>query len=105
MQFYPRAHCLACHLGDLELEDSSGRGAVYSFTVAHWAPVDEFRAAVPYLLALVDMREGFRIMANILNCEADEVHIGMPVTVVFEERAGGRLVPQVEPDRSSNAHV
>jgi uncharacterized OB-fold protein len=97
--FYPRTVCPHCHTGSPEWIDASGRGRVYSFSVLHRAGSPGFEADVPYVVALVDLEEGVRMLANVVNVPAEEVEIGMPVTATFERRAEDFVVPQFEPAR------
>ena len=100
-QFYARSACVHCHATDLEWQVAAGRGRIASFSVIHRAPLPSFVADAPYVLALVDLDEGFRFMCNVLKCEPSEVRIGMPVRVCFESRAGSeQKIPQVEPAAS-----
>ena len=94
VQFYPRARCTKCHHDALEWRTSSGQGTVHTFTLNHRAPTPAFQAMVPYVIALIDMKEGFRIMANVLDAPPDQVRIGMPVKIVFEATENGQLIPQ-----------
>lgn len=94
---YPRVVCPFCHDGTPEWAEASGRGTVYSFSVLHRAGVPGFEPDVPYVVALVDLEEGARMMANIVNVEPDAVEIGMAVTVTFERRSADLVVPQFEP--------
>lgn len=63
----------------------SGRGRVATFTVNHqpWTP----ELAEPYIVAIIELEEqaGLRFLSNIIGCPPDEVEIGMPVRVVFEQ--------------------
>jgi uncharacterized OB-fold protein len=92
----PAPVCPAC-LGT-ELFDTavSGRGSVFTFTINHhsWRP----DLPIPYVIALVELVEqsGLRVGTNIVGCGADEVHIDMPVEVVFEE-AGELHIPLFRP--------
>ncbi len=95
--FYPRTLCPHCHDGTPEWIDASGRGAVYSFSVLHRAGAPGFDAEVPYVVALVDLDEGVRLMANVVSVSPERVEIGMPVSVTFESREDGFTVPQFEP--------
>ena len=63
----------------------SARGTVYSFTVTNQNQAPGFRDEVPYVLAIVELAEGPRLMTNIVGCAPDTVRIGMPVEVVFED--------------------
>ena len=82
----PAPLCPVDHGKDLHPAVVSGRGTVASFTVNHqaWLP----GVALPYVIALVEIEEqaGLRLQTNIVECEIDAVHIGMPVEVVFEHR-------------------
>jgi uncharacterized OB-fold protein len=51
-------------------------------------------------VAIVDIeeQEGLRLTTNLVGCEAEEVAIGMPVKVCFEEREEGIFIPLFEPD-------
>ncbi len=95
-QFYPRAICASCQSRNLEWRDSGKLGVVHSYTIVQRAPSPAFKADAPYLLALIDLDEGFRMMMNILDCPADAASIGMPIQVVFEQR-DGQKVPQAAP--------
>ena len=90
-QFYPRAVCAKCHSIDLAWEVSRGRGVVHSITMVHRGPSAAFKDDGTYQIALVDMEEGFRFMANVRGGEAS---IGTPVTLIFEKR-GDQAIPQV----------
>ena len=97
--FYPRTVCPHCHDGTPEWIDASGRGSVYSFSVLYRAGSPGFDGDVPYVVALVDLDEGARMMANLVNVDVEQVEIGMPVSVTFERRSEDFVVPQFEPVR------
>ncbi len=97
-QFYARNACVHCHGRELTWQVAAGGGRVASFSVIHRAPIAAFAGDVPYVLALVDLDEGFRFMCNVLRCDPATVRIGMPVRVCFESRVGSeQKIPQVEP--------
>jgi len=52
---------------------------------------------VPYVLALIDLLEGCRMMTNIVECEPDTVEINMPVEIVFEDLNDEISLPQFRP--------
>jgi hypothetical protein len=79
--FYPRTVCPHCGGENLRLHDSAGLGTVYSFTVQHRARDSRFE--VPMTVVLVDLDEGFRVLADLV--DASSVEVGMPVEVVFGE--------------------
>lgn len=82
--YYPRTLCPSCSSRNIEWVKSSGRGEVYSFSV-HYRGPKEFKDDVPYVVALIDMEEGWRMMSNIIDCNPEEVCIGDKVEVVFED--------------------
>lgn len=96
-QFYPRSLCTHCRARELTWEESKGRGKVASFSVVHRAPVPAFKADSPYVLALIDMEEGFRFMCNVVHGDPQSVRIGNAVRIVYETRPGsGQKIPQAE---------
>lgn len=99
VRFYPRILCLACSSTDAEWIEASGRGRVYSHSTVHRAPTPAFRADVPYVLAIVELEEGVRMMTNIVGCSPDEVHIDMPVRVEFEPLTDAITLPKFTPLR------
>lgn len=99
-QYYPRSICIHCSSSALELVESSGRGSVYSFTVSRRAAYVELDERVPYVVALVDLDEGPRILANMVGMALHTVQIGQRVRVTFEEIAGRKL-PAFEPEEEA----
>ena len=96
--YYPRVVCPHCGRSDqLEYRESAGTGTVYTFTVCHRPGHPAFREAVPYVVAIVELDEGVRLMTNIIDCDPDEVTIGMPVEVVLEPVQEGVAVPLFRP--------
>jgi len=84
-RFYPRALCPACLSSATEWVRASGRGTVYSFTVTYQNQAPGFREELPYVLAIVELDEGVRMMTNVVGCAPDAVRVGMRVEVVFED--------------------
>ena len=84
-RFPPRAVCPACLSSATEWVQASGRGTVYSFTVTHQNQAPGFRESLPYVLAVVELEEGPRMMTNVVGCAPDAVRIGMPVEVEYDD--------------------
>ena len=84
-RFYPRAVCPVCLSSATEWVRASGRGTVYSFTVTYQNQAAGFREELPYVLAVVELAEGPRLMTNVVGCAPEAVRIGMAVEVVFED--------------------
>lgn len=84
-QFPPRDICAACHRPGTEWGKASGRGTVHSFTVVHRAPSAVFKGETPYVVALIDCTEGFRIMTNLRGEGVTaKAGVGRGVRIVFE---------------------
>lgn len=81
----PRELCAACGSWEWEWGRSSGRGTVFTWTVAVRAMHPAFQGAVPYAAVVVEMEEGVRILSTVTNCPPDELAMGMPVTVAFDD--------------------
>jgi uncharacterized protein len=94
--FYPRRHCTGCTSGDLEWLDSAGRGTVYSFTVIRQNGQPFFRARIPYIVGLIDLDEGFRMVAEI-EAAPHEVRVNQRVAVSWEDHPG-LSIPVFRPD-------
>ena len=92
--FYPRPACVACGAERYAWIVASGRGRVHSHSIVHRAPSPAFRERVPYAVALIDLEEGPRMMANIVGDDALEAEIGDPLELLFEDRGEGRRLPQ-----------
>lgn len=95
-QHYPRSLCTVCGSHDLSMIEASGRGEVFTFTINHRAPRPAFGENGPYVIALIDLDEGPRLMMNVIGCDPSDVHIGMKVRTVFEDR-GDMKLPQAAP--------
>jgi len=80
--FYPRAICPHCHSDQLEWIVASGKGTIYTYTVAHQA-FGPFAADVPLVIALVELEEGARMMSRIIDAPRERVTIGAAVSVTF----------------------
>jgi uncharacterized OB-fold protein len=77
-QLYPRALCTACGAEPV-WQRASGRGTVHTFTVIRQNWAEPFRGLAPYVVAIVELAEGPRMMTNITDCDPDQVEIGMAV--------------------------
>jgi len=81
----PRPRCASCWGERVEPEAVSGDAVVQTFTINHqpWLPGME----VPFVVAIVELPEqaGLRLTTGVIDCAPEDVHIGMPVRVTFEQ--------------------
>lgn len=95
VQLIPRSRCSGCHQDALAWHTSGGRGRILSHTTVYRAPTAAFREEVPYVIAIVDMEEGFRLTVNVKDGATVPLGIGHPVRITFRGVDGVQL-PQAE---------
>lgn len=81
--FYPRPHCPRCFGDDLSWRHYPGTGTVHSYTVVRRAPSPAFAPLVPYVVALLDLDGGARMMGNVAVETLDDIRIGASVSLDF----------------------
>ena len=96
--YYPRAACPHCLSGDLEWQRTSGRGTLHTFTIVHRG-LKSFPLGPPYVIAIVELAEGPRMMTNLVGVAPDpkQIRIGMPVEVAFEDVTAEVALPRFRP--------
>ena len=77
-QHYPRKLCTQCG-AEPSWQTASGRGTVYTFTVIRQFGLPPFRDELPYVVAMIELEEGVRMLSNVTDVDPDEVYIGMAV--------------------------
>ncbi len=87
----PRPMCGQCRSVEWDTVTASGRGEVFSFVMPHHPPFPWFE--YPYIVALVELEEGVRLVSNLVGCTPDEVEIGMPVRLEFEHHDDDVVLP------------
>lgn len=92
-QWYPRAHSIHDPAGTLEWVESEGRGKVYSYSIARQTRIDR---ELPYVYAIIELDEGIRLTANIVNTPIEQIRVGMNVRPVFEKARDGIVILQFE---------
>ena len=95
--WYPRELCPRCLSEDIEWRPASGRATVYTCSIMPKPAHPSLADRVPYVVALVDLQEGPRLMTNIVNCDPAAVTIGMAVQLTWEALNDGRHLPVFEP--------
>jgi uncharacterized OB-fold protein len=92
-RFYPRVLCPECWSEAATWIDTCGEGTVYSWSLIRRAPFPALAERVPYVIALVDLPEGVRVFAHLLGAAPDEVDVGAPVVLDFEQIADDVNLP------------
>jgi uncharacterized OB-fold protein len=86
----PGPMCPRCHASDWSAQQSSGRGVIHSFVVVHHPQLPGFDYPLP--VALIELEEGVRLVANLIGLSAAQVRIGMAVEVQFLEVEPGYVL-------------
>jgi uncharacterized OB-fold protein len=94
-QFYPRLRCVRCG-GATVWTPASGRGRIYSYTWVYRAAHESFVPLVPYVVALIDLDEGVRMMSRLRGSGVDDIRIGVPVKIAFEALGDDVTLPLFE---------
>lgn len=93
----PAPVCYNCQSFDFEWHKVSGKGVVYSYMIVHHPPLPVLNDKVPYNVILVELPDAdiVRITGNLIDgCPHDEIYIGMPVEVSWEDIDGVTTLPQ-----------
>ncbi|CAN5901273.1 OB-fold domain-containing protein [soil metagenome] len=90
---FPREACPWCLGTDLEFRAASGRGTVYAVTVIPMGGNPGMAGRDPYLVALVDLAEGVRMLTNVIADDPHTVAVGQAVSVAWEPLPDGRHLP------------
>ena len=97
--FPPRLYCTSCFSQNLEWIKASGKGKVYTYSVAYEYPPPRVGKYLhtPYIIGLVDLEEGVRMITTIVECKPEEVRCDMDVEVVFYDIGEGIILPRFKP--------
>ena len=97
--FYPRVICPRCRSRKIGWIQATGKGRLYSFGIGHQSFNKAFKVPPPYVLAMVELEEGPRMMSNLVNVTPDPKAItcDMPVEVVFHKLTDDHTVPLFQP--------
>lgn len=90
--FYPRSHCNHCLSDNLTWRQVSGRGTLYTFTIARRPTAPQFADEIPQLIIVVELEEGVRMNSVMVNVEPEDLVVGMPVKPVFHQLGGATLL-------------
>jgi hypothetical protein len=93
----PRHACAACGSTAWRWEPSGGRGRVHSWTVTHRAPHPAFAGATPYVVAIVELEEGVRLVAGLRGVAPGALRLDLPVAVELVAVSETAAVPFFRP--------
>lgn len=93
----PGPVCPECWSRDHEWVELSGRGEVNTWVIFHREYFAAFADEIPYNVAEIQLAEGPRYLANVVDCENDDLYRGMAVEVVYEDVTEDVTLPKFAP--------
>ena len=93
-RYPPAPVCPECLSEQFEWAPVSGRGTVTTFIVMHKVYFPAFAADAPYNVVQVELEEGPRLTANLIDVPNDQIRVGMPVEVVFDDVTAEITLPR-----------
>jgi uncharacterized OB-fold protein len=100
----PAPICPECRSTDADWQELSGRGEVYTYTIVHRAIAAG--QELPYVVAVIALEDagGVRVISNVVDVNPDELEIGLPVELVWEDMSDDLAIPRFRPVASPLAH-
>lgn len=92
----PGPVCSACRSFESEWVLAPDHGVVFSFTIVHHPAHPAVAGKIPYNVVIVDFPDigHTRLISNLIDANPEEVHIGMPVALVWEDSSTGIPLPR-----------
>lgn len=96
--FYPRPFCPVCFSANVAWFTASGRATLHAYEIIHRAP-PAFASDAPYVLAVVELEEGPRMMTNLVDVEPEpsRLPVDMPLQIVYDDTTDGVTLPKFRP--------
>jgi uncharacterized protein len=85
VHYYPRPMCPHCWSENVALTPASGKGTLYTWSTVFMNDLPPFKEMLPYVAAQVDLEEGVRVTTNIIDCDPNDLAIGMTVSLAFRD--------------------
>ena len=95
----PAPVCPECRSSDSDWKQVSGRGEVYTYTVVH-RPIAAGQQ-LPYVIAVIALEDagGVRMISNLVAVKPEDVAVGLPVELVWEDMSAELAIPRFRPVR------
>jgi len=87
----PSVVCPRCWAADTRWVRATGEGTVFSFGVYRRAYHPVFKPLLPYVVAVIELAEGPRLVSNVVSVRPEDVHVGLHVRLEFQETDGVAL--------------
>jgi uncharacterized OB-fold protein len=97
LRFPPHRLCSKCLSRESSWTPVSGEGEVYSFIIMHRVYHPAFANQVPYAVAMIKLKEGAKMVSNVIGIDPHSIKCGMPVKVCFEKLSDEVTLPMFRP--------
>jgi hypothetical protein len=91
-----RSHCPHCLSDEWHREHANGRARLISWVVYRMAYHPAFAHRLPYIVAVIELDEGPRMISNVIQAKPESLHLDMALSLVIENESGvsvPRFVP------------
>lgn len=95
----PSTLCPSCGARDFAWIEASGKGHIFSFVTYHRLYHKAWEGELPYVVAVIELEEGPRLLSNIIGIDAADVVCDLPVEVVFDDVTHDATLPKFRPRR------
>ena len=96
----PQSFCPHCYSWDFDWVKLDGAGTVYTYVVVHYVAVPAFADDVPYVIAQITLDgtdDRVHLLSNVIDCDPQQVKVGMRVQPVFEDVTDEITLPKFRP--------
>lgn len=77
--------------------EASGKATLAAYAINNFGVPFPFWADLPYVVALIDLAEGPRMISNVVECDFEELLNGMELEVVFDDVSDEITLPKWRP--------
>jgi len=89
--------CIACDNSRMDWVKVSGKGQVFTYAIYHQLYHPAWKGDIPYNVSWIKLDEGPVIMSNVIECKNEDLRIGLPVEVVFDDVTEEVTLPKFRP--------
>jgi len=93
----PYMYCTNCHSDNSEWIEASGKGKLVAYAINSYMVPFPFWDDMPYVVAMIDLDEGVRMISNVVECDQDKLENGMDLEVVFDKVSDDFTLPKWRP--------
>ena len=89
--------CIVCDHPEMAWVKVGGKGSVFTFAIYRQPFHPAWKEDIPYNVTWVELDEGPLLMTNIVGCRNEDLYVGMPVEVIFDDITEEITLPKFQP--------